>query len=350
MKVSVLIPSYNHAKYVDTAIQSVLNQSFSDIEILISDDCSEDNTKEILRRYENMTQISVFYQPIHIGAVEQIHFLVERASGEYIALLNSDDYWEMSKIQKQVDYLDSHTSVDACFTQAVMVDERGERIAKEQFELSDIFIKPNRTRIEWMKYFINEGNCLCHPSILARRGIYQGEYRLNQGLRQLPDYDLWTRYILKHELHVLQEPLTVHRRVGIENASACTKDNTKLLLREQAWIRKNMIENMSETDFVALFHKEIRKKNCCGIEVSCERFFVLARAGETNTAMLRFAIEFYLKQAYDAEFVQTMIKHYSFSDKDFFQLARKIDEQDKMRSVEKIHRLFYNMAKQMRED
>ncbi|MBQ8536905.1 MAG: glycosyltransferase, partial [Clostridia bacterium] len=262
-----------------------------------------------------------FIQPVHIGAVEQIHFLADQAAGDYIALLNSDDYWKSDKLEKQITYLEEHCDVDACFTQALMVDKNGKLITKEEFSLSEIFLQPNRTRKEWLRFFVENGNALCHPSIVARKGLYQGKYRLNHGLRQLPDYDLWTRYLMHHNIHVIQEPLTFHRRTGSLNTSAWSKNNLALLLREQAWIRRHMIDNMGREDFVEIFRDQLKKTDCSDIEMICEKFFLLVRMGQHDTAMLDHAIDFYFDHATDHSFVQTMSKSYSFSDTDFFAIS-----------------------------
>lgn len=335
MKVSVLIPSYNHAFCIQTAIQSVLDQTYSDFELLISDDCSQDGTRSVLSRFENNERIRVFYQPIHIGAVEQIHFLAEQASGTYIALLNSDDFWRKDKLQKQVAYLDEHPTVGACFTHAVYIDEDDQPLTKEQFALCDLFLKPNYSRLEWIDYFWRNGNCLCHPSVMARRGIYQGEYRLNQGLRQLPDYDLWTRYILNHHIHILQEPLTYYRKIQEKNVSARTFENTEMLFREQAWIRRKMLENLSEQEFKSVFGQRLKNRACQGMEVLCEKFFLLAQEAEESSNMHEQAIEYYLEHSTQKDFVRTMMATYSYSDSDFFTFV-KSGRKDSAKQLDKL--------------
>ena len=338
MKVSVLIPAFNHAAYLEEAILSVLNQSYSDFELLISDDHSDDGTPAVLRKYEKHPKVQAFFQKKHIGAVEQIHFLVERASGAYIALLNSDDYWRTDKLQQQVDCLETHPEMGACFTHAVIVDEQGKPLTVDNFPLLEIFMQPNRSRSSWINYFYHKGNCLCHPSILARAGIYKKAYRLNPGLRQLPDYDLWTRYVLDNEFIILQEPLTYYRKIGIENTSAWTAENEAMLFREQAWIRKRMIEALDERTFKESFYRELRRGEASGTETLCEKFFLLAKMGEKDRFMREQAIEYYLEHARNPAFSRIMSDVYSFSDADFFLFvrAKEAKASEKKRGLERI--------------
>lgn len=321
--VSVIIPSYNHAPYIGKAVQSVLDQSFTDYELLISDDCSEDNSLTVLERYRNHPHVTLFEQKRHLGAVEQIHFLAQHACGKYIALLNSDDFWLPQKLSKQVSFMEAHPEIDACFTHTTMVDEFDREITKKQFEHHDIFIQPNRSRIEWLSFFLSNGNALAHPSVLARRGLYEGTYRLNPALRQLPDYDLWTRFMLQHEIHVLQEPLTVHRRINGQNTSAQTKMNTALLYREQAWIRSKLIESLSDEDFCTIFRAQFRKPYGPDTNILCEKFFAQLCMSENDAAMLERTIDFFLSHADDAMFVQQMADQYGYTDRDFFSLVQQ---------------------------
>lgn len=321
--VSVIIPAFNHAQYVVKAVQSVLDQTFRDFELLISDDCSNDGTLAVLKQFEKNPCVTVYKQEKHIGAVEQIHYLVQHANGKYIALLNSDDFWFPEKLAKQVTFMENHQDIDACFTHAVMVDEAGHTITEKQFEHCNIFLQPNRSRLEWLSFFLTKGNALAHPSVLARKGLYEGPFRLNAALRQLPDYDLWIRFVQQYrEIYVLQEVMTAHRRIGKQNTSAQTAINTAMLYREQAWIRSNLIENLSETDFLRLFRKPLQKTLCGNRCVACEKYFALLQMGSKDAAMRERAIDYFVRHAENTDFMKQMRGQYGYSDKDFFEVVK----------------------------
>lgn len=123
-KVSVLIPAYNHEKYVKSAIQSVLDQRFQDFEIIITDDGSSDNTLREIRDFSD-PRIKVFAHEKNRGAVVAERTCFENSVGEYIAILNSDDMFLPDKLEKQVIFLDENTQYGAVFSYAEIIDENG---------------------------------------------------------------------------------------------------------------------------------------------------------------------------------------------------------------------------------
>ncbi len=112
MSVSVLIPTYNCSKYIDEAIKSVLNQTFQDFEIIVVDDGSTDNTKDIVKKYDRVKYI---YQE-HKGIPATRNRLLDEAKGDFIAFLDSDDFYTQDKLEKQLNYLNDHP--EALFVKA----------------------------------------------------------------------------------------------------------------------------------------------------------------------------------------------------------------------------------------
>ncbi len=104
MKISVLIPTYNCSQYIDEAIKSVLNQTFQDFEIIVVDDGSTDNTKDVVKKYDRVKYI---YQE-HKGIPATRNRLLTEAKGDFIAFLDSDDYYTPDKLEKQLKYLEEH--------------------------------------------------------------------------------------------------------------------------------------------------------------------------------------------------------------------------------------------------
>ena len=124
-KVSVILTSYNHAAYIAAAIESVLNQTFTDFELLIIDDGSKDNSREIIKRFDD-PRIKTFLYAENRGPVLAIRDAVNSARGKYIAVHHSDDLWALDKLDKQVKFLDANPNYAACFTLVEFVDERGD--------------------------------------------------------------------------------------------------------------------------------------------------------------------------------------------------------------------------------
>ena len=108
-KVSVVICTYNRAQYLPQAIESVLAQSFQDLELIIVDDASNDDTKAVMERYASDSRIRYIKNDINLGLGKNRVKSTKDAHGEYIAILDSDDYWvDVNKISKQVDFLDKN--------------------------------------------------------------------------------------------------------------------------------------------------------------------------------------------------------------------------------------------------
>ena len=210
-KVSVILTSFNHENFIREAIDSVLNQTFTDIELIIWDDASIDKSWDVINSYSD-SRIKAFRNEVSRRGIYGINKSIsEVASGEYIAIHHSDDVWELDKLEKQVSFLEEHSETGAAFTNVLAIGDDGALLAEESHFYFKIFSQPNRTRHEWLKFFFNHGNALCHPSVLIRKSCYEdcGLYRF--GFAQLGDLDMWIRLCLKHEIHVLPEKLVRFR-------------------------------------------------------------------------------------------------------------------------------------------
>ena len=138
-RISIILTSFNHAKYLREAIESALNQTFQDFEIIIWDDASVDNSWEIIQSYRD-TRIKAFRNDEQRRGVFGINKAIsEVAQGEYIAIHHSDDVWELEKLEKQAAFLDSHADIGAVFTNAFAIDEDGFPLTeRETFLLQSI--------------------------------------------------------------------------------------------------------------------------------------------------------------------------------------------------------------------
>jgi glycosyltransferase involved in cell wall biosynthesis len=206
-KVSIVLTSYNHAKYLRESIDSVLDQTYSNFELIIVDDASTDESWQIIADYSD-PRIQIMRSKTNTQAGGDIRRAIsEIAIGEYIAIHHSDDVWEPQKLEKQVALLDANLQIGAVFSNALIIDENGLPFEDVSHFYYRIFDQPNRSRHEWLNYFFYHGNALCHPSVLIRKLCYEtcGVYRF--GLVQLADFDMWIRLCLKYEIYVMPEKL-----------------------------------------------------------------------------------------------------------------------------------------------
>jgi glycosyltransferase involved in cell wall biosynthesis len=222
-QVSVIIPSYNHEAFIEECIESVLQQTFQDFEILITDDSSSDGTVQKVEQFTD-SRINLFRHSVNQGACVAANNCLAHSQGKYIAMLSSDDVWMPEKLEIQVDYLNSHPEVAAVFGKVLWIDEDSNPITDPNFPYFQVFNVPNRSRHEWLNHFFSYGNCLCHPCSLIRRECYDEVGWLNPTMANLPDFDLWIRLCMKYDIHILDQELIKFRRLMMEaNASGDTK-------------------------------------------------------------------------------------------------------------------------------
>src|SRR5258706_8949117 len=179
VRVSVILTSYNHSKYLREAIDSVLSQTFTDFELIIWDDASTDGSWPIITSYSD-PRVRAFHNDVQKRGLWGINKSIsELALGEYIAVHHSDDIWEPQKLEKQVAFLDEHPEIGAVFSNALIIGENSEPFEDTSHFYYKIFEQPNRTRYEWLNYFYFHGNALCHPSVVIRKACYKncGLYR-----------------------------------------------------------------------------------------------------------------------------------------------------------------------------
>src|ERR1700675_3065498 len=211
-EICIVMPSYNHAAFVGEAIQSILDQSFQDFEIIVTDDGSRDGTPDIIRKFlDPRIKLEVF--PENRGGVVAGNSALRRSSGKYIARLNSDDYFLPGKLEKQVTFLEANPEIAAVFGMPRLIDERGRPLSGGYSEFKFPFSHPRPSREEWLRYFFFYGNCLCFPTVMMRRSVLDEVGLLDPRLATLPDFDMWIRLCMKHDIYVMQAELTAFRKL-----------------------------------------------------------------------------------------------------------------------------------------
>ena len=267
--VSVVLPCYNHEQFVAEAIESVLSQSYKNIEILVADDGSTDNTAAIMRKYSSYFTKELYLTDNTGGEV--YYRLKQLAKGKYIALMHSDDVWEKDKLALQVAYLENHADCGACLTWGLYTDEHLVEIE------NNIFKQANRSSQEWMNYFWNWGNALCNPSYLIRSEIDRKIRR--KSFRQLPDFFTWIDVIQKTSIYIIPKVLVRmrwHPEGQNENTSAATKGNRFRHFIEEGEGWPNVIRDMAADFFKEAFASAMRNPDAETEEaLQCEKYFLM---------------------------------------------------------------------------
>ena len=223
-KVSIILSSYNHADYIGESIQSILDQTFTDFELYIIDDCSTDDSWEVIKKFKD-DRIVAIRNKENIGIVIRPE-IINRLKGEYIAMAHCDDRWQPTKLEKQVKFLDTHPRFGACFTLVNPIDDDGEPFVDKSHFYYGAFQQENRSRLEWLRQFFYNGNVLCHPSVLIRMSVQKNYGLYTVGMAALPDEYRWIKICLHDEIYVYPEKLTDFRvRKGEGNTSGDKMDN-----------------------------------------------------------------------------------------------------------------------------
>lgn len=226
-KISIILTSFNHEKYLREAIDSALAQTFTNFELIIWDDASTDNSWEIIQSCQDQ-RIKSFRNNQQRRAGYGINRAIsEVAQGEYIAIHHSDDLWRIDKLAAQLAVLQERDDIGAVFTGVDVIDEAGVTVTDSNVYYTSIFDLENKSRHQWLRRFFLQGNALSHPSVLVRKQCYDrcGLYRY--GLAQVGDFDMWIRLCLRYDIHVIAEPLVKFRFHGSGGNSSAIKPETR---------------------------------------------------------------------------------------------------------------------------
>jgi glycosyltransferase involved in cell wall biosynthesis len=204
--VSVVLPTFNRLKFLQQAIESVYAQTLADWELVIADDGSDLETRQYLQRLADDPRVTVAWLA-HTGKPSMVrNAALLRATGEYIAFLDSDDLWAARKLERQIAILRASVTCRWSYTAFLQVDGTGNPLPEEQsrpwvpFE-GDIFeqVVTGRAQIRT-------------PSVLATRQLISQAGGFDEELLSGEDYDLWLRLALRSEVAIVDEPLVYVRR------------------------------------------------------------------------------------------------------------------------------------------
>ena len=244
--VSVIMSAYNHADFVQQTVESVLSQQGVELEFLIGDDGSPDRTREVVASIKD-ERIRLFANEKNRGAALVTDELIGRAAGEFIAILNSDDYWPCpDKLAYQLQVMRERPEVGACFGRARFVDKDGCAIDKATMQYGSVFDKENRSQAQWLRHFFYSGNCLCHPTLLIRKACYDAVGTYSNQLRQVPDFDMWIRLLKKYEIFVSDRELVAFRQLPGQNASGPSTDNMRRIRNEMYLVFRSFFDQMPD--------------------------------------------------------------------------------------------------------
>ena len=207
--VSIIMPAYNGEKYIGEAIESILEQTFPNWELVIVDDCSKDHTVSIIERYLYDKRISLYRNENNLGIATSRNVAINYSNGKYIAIQDDDDISLPKRLQKEVEFLEAHPKISAVAGYWLMVDEKDEKI----IAIHEAYKNP-----KYIKAHLLFSDCIGNGSAMFRKDfVKQKNISYRDELLGMEDYCFWidfSRYghisavddiVYKQRLHATQE-------------------------------------------------------------------------------------------------------------------------------------------------
>jgi glycosyltransferase involved in cell wall biosynthesis len=219
-QVSVIIPTYNSARYLVEALESVLAQTFRDVEVLVIDDGSTDETPEIMKRYGEPVR---YLRQENAGVAAARNRGIGESSGKYIAFLDADDTWYPQKLERQMAALANGTGYRACYSTFLEV----------KADLTPIGVRRIKRQGSTIEDLLLRGNVvgsIC--TVVAERSLFDTVGGFDPDLSQCADWDMWVRLAAQTEFIYLDEPLVTYRQHGMNmsrNAPLLETDSLRVL-------------------------------------------------------------------------------------------------------------------------
>jgi glycosyltransferase involved in cell wall biosynthesis len=198
---------------VQTAVESILNQTYTDFELLIIDDSSTDATVALIKKMED-SRIQLIEKPVNSGYTNSLNYGLKIAKGKYIARMDGDDISFPERFAKQITYLEANPEVVVCGTTYKIIGNDKPIALPENHEA--------------IKLGLLWGNCISHPSVMIRKKTLD-EYSIQYDTSKEPaeDYDMWVRLLSLGKLHNLQEVLLEYRLYGNQVSRKRAEDQKK---------------------------------------------------------------------------------------------------------------------------
>jgi len=229
--VTFLITTYNSGQWINECLNSILNQTYKNLQVLIIDDGSEDNTVDRIKQMSDK-RIELYFKE-HSGISKSLNFALDKIKGTYIARLGADDICTNIRIEKQLDFLKRNNSYGIVGSNFILVDAGGKEIFKVKLPQKD----------EWIRDQMHRRCCVWDGSILLRKEILTLANGYDENRNSSEDWEFYLRVLNKTKLYNIQEYLS-YKRIHTSNISLtpdAVKESEKVLLK----YNNELIENYS---------------------------------------------------------------------------------------------------------
>jgi len=185
-KISVIMSVFNGEEYLEESIKSILNQTFKDFEFIIVNDGSTNRTEEILEKYQSKDpRIKIIVNEENIGLTKSLNKAIDISRGKYIARQDADDISLPQRLEKQVEFLETHNEIKVLGTFGYKIDKDGDILAEQTLPIS----------LEQIKKTLIKTNPFIHSSVMMEKEIIDRVGKYNEKFRTSQDYELWFRIL-----------------------------------------------------------------------------------------------------------------------------------------------------------
>jgi glycosyltransferase len=241
-KISIITVSFNSAKTIEQTIQSVLSQRYSNVQYIIIDGASQDETLNIIERYSD--KIAVFVSEKDSGIYNAMNKGLKLATGEIIGILNSDDFYADENVLNDVAKLFEQGKADAVYADLQYVDAIDTRKVKRNWKSGKY--KPGDFLFGWMPP---------HPTFFVKKEVYEKYGVFNESLKSAADYELMLRFIHKYQISIDYLPRVIVKMRSGGQSNITAKNRIKANIED----RKAWEINGLKPYFFTLFLKPLRK-------------------------------------------------------------------------------------------
>lgn len=326
--VSVLLVTYNRANYIRQTIESVLNQTYKNIQLIIVDDGSVDESHRVI---ESIKDDRIEYYELkenrHICYATNYGF--EKVKGQYLARIDSDDVWYPNKLEEQLKFMETHKNCDVCFTGVHFIDKDGNDITEKEQLLYQLFQIKFSSQEAALRHFFFEGNCLSHPSVFMKTEVMRKTGEFNPSYVQLHDFDYWVRIAKHHPIYVMDKCLVKMRRFESgdaeqNNSNMIDQSNFVRFYNEFSDIRRHFFDDLKDDIFVKTFAKDFRNRTASSKEeLECEKAFLLCSPLPSSTWTSAVGVERFFEIMLRPEIRKVLEDKYHFVEKTMYELTKE---------------------------
>jgi glycosyltransferase involved in cell wall biosynthesis len=194
-KVSIIVPCFNHARFLDDSINSILGQSYTSLEVIIIDDCSIDGSWQMIEKFANRDpRIKKFRHERNQGASKSRNDGLRAATGKFVAFCDADDIWESQKLSRQVELLEKNPDCDVVYCDTIIINENGFQTGQR---FSERFPPPEPAS-GWLFPHLVRRNFINIQSVLMRKECLQDAGFFDERIKWVEDWWYWIQLSHRH--------------------------------------------------------------------------------------------------------------------------------------------------------